>query len=133
LEVRKYRAEDGKELYKTLKNLVPPGSAIWVSPDPLLINAENFSILREFSVSKAVPLYVPTRGLAESGGTVSISVSFEEMGRLAAEISGRILAGGKVPEVVYPDKVEVSLNREAAGKAGLNPQKKALDGVSVFN
>lgn len=133
LEVHMYKAADGKELYKTLKNQVPPGSAVWVSPDPMLINSENFSILKDFSFSRAVPLYVPTRGLAESGGTISISVSFEEMGRLTAEIAGEILKGKEIPDVIYPAVVEVSLNRGAAGKAGLKLTEKALEGVNVFN
>lgn len=133
LEVRPFRAEDGKELYKTLRDRVPPDSAIWVSPDPLLINVENFAILKEYSFAKAVPLYVPTRGLAEGGGAVSISVGFAEMGRIAAEVTRKLLEGGNVPKVVYPEKVEVSLNRAAARRSGLNPSKKALEGVAVFN
>jgi putative ABC transport system substrate-binding protein len=120
IQVRLYKTSDGKQLENALRNYVPSGGAVWIPPDPLLINVENFGIIKRRSAADAIPVYVPTEGLAESGGTASISVSFEEMGRLAAEMARKVLAGESVPAVVYSTYAAVAVNRAAALACGLD-------------
>jgi len=120
IQVRLYQTSDGKQLENALRNYVPKGGAVWIPPDPLLINVENFGIIKKRSAADAIAVYVPTEGLAGSGGTVSVSVSFEDMGRLAAETARKVLAGESVPAMVYSTSAAVAVNRAAARACGLD-------------
>ncbi|OGR44171.1 MAG: hypothetical protein A2X28_01340 [Elusimicrobia bacterium GWA2_56_46] len=126
LEVRSYQTADGSVLSSALRTGVVIGSSIWIPPDPLLINSENFEILRGYSVKNSVPLYVPTEGLAGNGGTVSIAPSFEEIGRLAGEASISLLEGRSVPDNIYPEKLEIVINAASARQCGID-----LSGIKI--
>lgn len=93
--------------------------ALWLSPDPLLVNSQSFSILREFSWSNDIPFYAPTAGLVEKGAVASVSTSFREIGRTAAMAVQRALAGTLSQGEVYPERSEVIVNMTAAANAGL--------------
>ena len=101
--------------------------ALWLLPDPLLIGAQSLSALKEFSWSNQIPLYVPTAGLVEQGGTASISSSFREIGRAAAIAAGHALAGEPIQGALYPEKPEVTLSVTSAEKTGLKIPSRALE------
>jgi ABC-type uncharacterized transport system substrate-binding protein len=107
--------------------------ALWLPPDPLLINAQNFSVLKTFCWSNNIPFYAPTAGLVEQGAVASVSSSFREIGRAAGRVARRVLLG-KIPEqVVYPDVVEVTLNLTAAANSKLQiPQEVRLKADRVL-
>lgn len=93
--------------------------ALWLPPDPLLINAQSFAILREFSRANDVPLYAPTAGFVAEGAVASVAVSFVQVGQKAAALVEQLLAGETLPQNVYPEECEISLNLEAAADSGL--------------
>lgn len=128
IEVAAYKAENSRELGRILRKDFE-AEAVWITPDPLLVNFDNFEILKRFSGEEKVPLYVPTESLAEKGAAVSISVGFEEMGRSAAEAVKGFLEGRPVYGIVYPEKVEIAVNIESARKCGIDISEKRLPGV----
>ncbi|MDD2805843.1 MAG: hypothetical protein PHV33_09830 [Elusimicrobiales bacterium] len=107
--------ESGDKLPAVLRRLTGAADAIWLLPDPALVTEENFTMLRDFSRGGRLPLYVPTEGLARSGGTAAIYAGFGDMGRAAAEA----VSGAAAGPVVYPDKASVYVNREEAARLGL--------------
>lgn len=92
---------------------------VWLPPDPVLINARSFALLKAFCQANRMPLYVPTSGLVEQGAVASISCSFREMGRTAGKAAREALLGNVRPGVSYPEVVETTLNLNAATNVGL--------------
>lgn len=120
VEVVGQRLETAEELPERLRELNDQGiDALWVPPDPLLIDARSFALLKEFSRANDVPFYAPTAGFVAEGAVASVAVSFAQIGREAAWLVEKVLAGEEVPRNVYPEECEISLNLESAAAAGL--------------
>lgn len=109
-----------------LREIAGKSDAIWLAPDPKLVNPESFAAIRQFSGDHSVPFYAPTSGLAAAGASAAVSVGPEDVGRQAAEMTRRALAGEPLEELVYPGKVIVTINVPAAAKSGLTPSAEAL-------
>lgn len=128
LEVVAEQLRDPGQLPDSLRRLIGKGvEALWLPPDPLLINAGSFAVLREFSRANKIPLYAPTAGFAEEGAVAAVGVSFAQNGRTAAEAVLEILAGREVPAEIYPDECEITLNLGAAAAAGLRFSPETQD------
>jgi hypothetical protein len=116
-----------EDLPNRLRSLQGQTDALWVPPDPLLVNDENLVLLEQFSTSARIPFYSPIAGLTEKGAVATLSSNYGEIGRSAALAVQSILAGSRVPAEVYPEKIEVVINLQAAQKAGLSIDKAVLD------
>ena len=120
LEVIAERVGGMEDLPDRLRKLLQHGvEGIWLPPDPLLINARSFALLKALCWSNDIPFYVPTAGLVEQGAVAAISVSFREVGRAAGRVARQVLSGERVPWVVYPEVVEMTVNLTAAAAVGL--------------
>ncbi|MCC7263725.1 MAG: hypothetical protein IT369_14520 [Candidatus Latescibacteria bacterium] len=121
LAIAAEQLRDPDQLPDSLRRLIGRRvEALWVPPDPLLINAGSFAVLREFSRANKIPLYAPTAGFAEEGAVAAVGVSFAQNGRTAAETALAVLAGREVAPEVYPDECEITLNLGAAAEIGLH-------------
>lgn len=109
-----------------LRELHGKVDAIWLSPDPMLINAKNFEIIKQFSYANRIPFYAPTQGLAEQGAPAGVSVAFAEMGRTMAGAVKTVLRGEKASAEVYSAKLSVCVNRTAAAAAALSVPPEVL-------
>lgn len=122
-------AGDGvtEDIPSALRALVSPKpDAVWLAPDPKLVTPESFQAIVQFSWDNDVPFYAPTRGLAQAGASASVYVSPEEIGRVAADLARRALAGETLPRIVYPEKTSIVVNVGSARKAGLRADPAAL-------
>jgi hypothetical protein len=113
------RLKNADELPSRLRELKGKTDALWLPPDPLLINAGNFDIIKHFSYDNDIPFYAPTDGLAAQGATAAVSVSYEEIGRMMAAAAKGALGGSASPNELYSDRVRVCVNRAAAAEAEL--------------
>ncbi|MCM2266562.1 MAG: hypothetical protein NDI60_02165 [Elusimicrobiales bacterium] len=93
--------------------------AFWLPPDPLLLTPENLMIMRDFSWDNGIPFYGSTKGMTREGAAASIGVSFKDMGETAARAVLALRAGEKLPEIIFPPAVELTLNASAARKCKL--------------
>lgn len=117
--VRAERIEDPAELPARVRAFEGPADAFWVMPDPLLVTAQNFAVLREYSQASRTPFYAPTEGLAERGATATLAASFRESGRTAASaLKARL--NGVAAAHVHPARLTVTVNAAAARAAGLD-------------
>ncbi len=127
IEIFNEHLESAKDLPEHLRALMKQDiDALWLPPDPLLINPQSISVIREFSWSNDIPFYAPTSGLAQSGATASVAPSFRQIGAAAALEVRRILAGGPIQQDVYPTQIEITVNEVSAGQAGLSLAPAAL-------
>lgn len=100
--------------------------AIWLSPDPLLLNATTLPIFAEFSRSNHVPLLVPTGGLVNQGATAAVGSSFREFGRLAGSAAQKALSNESQNAMLYSSNVEIVIGKTAAEQVGLNIPEQTM-------
>ena len=122
-------AEEG-DIPDQMRALYGRADALWLPPDPLVINESNFLLFRDFSLANRVPLYVPIPSLAERGATASVGVGFRAVGRAAARVAKQALAGGDAPLLSFPEPAETTLNSRSAAKVGLSVDAGTLKGLT---
>jgi hypothetical protein len=120
------RVSEASDIPEALRTQSAKADALWLGPDPRLINPETFQTIKQFSWDNALPFYVPTAGLAAAGAAAAISISTQEMGHQVSELSRQALSGALLPEIVYPEKTVLTINPESAGKAGLKIAPETL-------
>ena len=108
------RVSPPARLPEFLRGLHGKADALWLMPDPALVNEGNFAVLREYASAEKVPLLAPIEGLAERGAAATIAVTFREMGRVAAGTLRARLDGRAEPEFVRAGRVNVTVNAAAA-------------------
>ena len=128
VEVLSERLESADDLPAALRRLRGKADALWLPPDPLLINARNFDIIKRYAYDNDVPFYVPTEALAEKGAAAAVSVGYSDAGRAAAAAARAVLTGKPPTEDVFAG-ARVSVNRSAAAECGLVLPAVALKGV----
>lgn len=107
--------------------------ALWLPPDPLLINAQSLLMIKTFCWANDIPFYVPTAGLVKQGAVGAVACSFRTMGRTAGQVTRQVLEGGQYESVVYPTQVEIILSRTAASNSGVViPAQMWQDAVQVL-
>jgi len=119
LEVTVVKVPGPEDMPALLRAALDEADAFWLPPDPLMVTPENLMIMREFSWSNAIPFYGSTKGMPREGAAASIGVNFKDMGVAAAGAALRLAAGEKIPELVFPQAVELTLNSGAAKKCRL--------------
>ncbi|MBI3804889.1 MAG: hypothetical protein HY282_14120 [Nitrospirae bacterium] len=133
IEILSEQLGDPKDLPERLRALYTKIDAVWLTPDPILVTLRNFSILKEFSWSNAIPFYVPIAGLVEQGATASVSADFREIGRTAAMAVKQVLADKRIQGTFYPMQAEVVLHPRMAQWLGLeivqNPPEERKKGL----
>ncbi len=123
------RVSPASRLPARLRELSGKADALWLMPDPALVNEEAFAVLREYAAAEKLAFLAPTEGLAERGATATIAVTFRDMGRAAAASLRARMDGRVEPEAVRVAHVTVTLNASAARAAGLEPRRTAADKV----
>ncbi|MDE2142090.1 MAG: hypothetical protein KGJ84_06745 [Elusimicrobia bacterium] len=121
------RISDPALLPGRLRSLSAPADALWLMPDPALVNEANFAILREYASAARVPFLAPTDGLAEKGATATVAATFRDVGRAAAAALRARLRGERTQDPVHPDRLVVTVNATAARAVGMD--LKAAEGV----
>lgn len=129
IRVSTRRLRDKRELPKALRAIRRKPDAIWLPPDPGIIDAQSFRTLKEYCRTHDVPLYVPTAGLVRRGAAASVSSSLRDIGAAAADAVRRILAGEAVPGDVHPVRATTTVNPAAAREMGLEFTPEALRGA----
>jgi hypothetical protein len=132
IELQAVRLERQDSLPDYLRGLLDQQvDALWLPPDPLLINARNMLVLKEFCWSNDIPFYVPSASLVQQGAVGSVAISFRDIGRTAGEVVRQLLAGQHPPRRVYPQRAQVVVNRTAAARSGLELPQSITDHVDA--
>jgi hypothetical protein len=119
IEVETVRVEDTDELPELLRRSLGKMDAFWLPPDPIMITPESLMIFREFSWDNGVPYYASSKAMAREGATASVSISFRDIGAAAARAAAAVDSGDKQDQVVFLEKAEITLNKTAAARCGI--------------
>lgn len=112
------RVGSPREVPGKLRVLVRKVDALWVPPDPRVLDAGSLTALQTFSWDNDVPLFVSSPGLSERGAVASIHVPYRALGRTAA-LAAREALAGRVRSRYFADEIVETSNPEAARQTGL--------------
>ncbi len=106
--------------------------AIWLPPDPLLLTPSTLRIFTSFAWGNAVPLYGSTRGMTREGAAASVGVSFKVIGMAAAEAARKAEAGEPLPDIIYPESEDLTLNASSARRCGLRFSRELVESAEYL-
>ncbi|MFI5361022.1 MAG: ABC transporter substrate binding protein [Elusimicrobiota bacterium] len=126
IEIDAVRIADPGGVPDALRGLAPKPDALWLAPDPELINPVSFQTIKQFSWDNGIPFYAPTAGLTAAGAAAAVSITPQEIGREDADLSRQALTGKALPDFAVSNTAELTVNPESAAKAGLKLTPEAL-------
>jgi len=132
IKVSAHKVTESASLPALLRKTRGEADAFWLPPDPLLISPETLLIFTEFSLGNALPMYTTTKGMVREGACASVGISFAESGAAAAAAAKALRAGAPVPDLVFPAKIEITLNASSAKRCGLRFSPEILDEASYL-
>lgn len=89
------RASDGPEAIRLLRRAATSIDAIWLTPDPDVHTAQLFQYALTLQLRNALPVIGATRQQVRSGALLAVEVDPRDVGRRAAAIATRLLAGDR--------------------------------------
>jgi len=118
--VAEVNAASAAELKNTLHSLVERSDVIIATESSIV--CQNFKQVITCSREHSIPVVSTTPGSAAKGALVSLEVSPEEQGQLAAEIAVRILEGATPDNLslLKPRRINLVVNMQSAQKMGLS-------------
>ncbi|MSP63909.1 MAG: hypothetical protein EXR72_26905 [Myxococcales bacterium] len=120
------RAPDGPRAVRELHRIVatsPSVDALWLAPDLDVLTSQLFQYALTLEIQRALPIAAPTRHQVKSGALLSIDADPRAVGRQAAEITNRLLAGEPIESLRasgHTGSLELSVNADVARRLGAN-------------
>jgi len=102
-----------------VRSLVGRVDALWLVPDPTLINAETFKFLVQTSFESKLPLIAYSQAMVKAGALLAVEAGYEEMGKRAGSV-GRRLLSGEASATPEPPEGALYVNRRSAGLLGVS-------------
>jgi len=120
------KLDSSDDLPDHLRRLGPLVNALWIPPDPLVITANNYRLIKAFCQANHMPLYVPTVELVESGVVAGVAPSFKQVGEAAGQTAKKMLEGTLAYEKIFPESAVVAVNLPTAEACGLRMTEAQL-------
>ncbi|MBI4376550.1 MAG: hypothetical protein HY549_08880 [Elusimicrobia bacterium] len=92
--------------------------ALWIPLDPVVANKLAFKGLVSFSLKNRLPLIVPSISLLRGGGLLSLSMSYQEIGKQLGLQAQAILSGGSARVRLSASDADVAVNMNTAKALG---------------
>jgi ABC-type uncharacterized transport system substrate-binding protein len=132
LELRLIERElrSGRDVPRALRTLLEGAEAVdalWLPPDPLLLEAETRRYVMSEALKAGKPVYTFSPALLAEGALASVGPGAASIGGLAADLVDRLAAGdtGVHGQILWPAG-ELSINRRIAGQLGVDVPMGAL-------
>ena len=129
------RASDGPHAVRELHRIIeqsPSIDALWLAPDVDVLTSQLFQYALTLEIERGLPIAAPTRQLVRSGALLSIDADPRAVGRKAAEIANRLLAGEEASFVEGTGRaggLELIVNADVARRLGVTPAGLAALGA----
>jgi ABC-type uncharacterized transport system substrate-binding protein len=118
-----------KDVPTTLRSLLHGAEAVdavWIPPDPVLMDAELRRFLLSETTKSGKPVYASAGSLVVEGALVSNGPDFASIGELAGDLVNRLAAGEKGRMEMLVPRGELVINRKMASKLGIEVSADAL-------
>jgi putative tryptophan/tyrosine transport system substrate-binding protein len=121
-----------KDFAGAVRSLVGRVDALWLVPDPSLINAETFKFLVQTSFESKLPLVAYSQAMVKAGALLAVEAEYADMGKRAGA-TGRKLLGGDANATPEPPDGALYVNRRSAGLLGVTlPDAVRAQAAQVF-
>jgi ABC-type uncharacterized transport system substrate-binding protein len=118
-----------KDVPGTLRSMLQGAEAvdaIWIPPDPVLMDTEMRRFLLAETAKSGKPVYASTGTLVAEGALVSNGPDFGSIGELVGELINRLAAGEKGRLEMLVPRGELVINKKMASKLGIDVSPDAL-------
>jgi ABC-type uncharacterized transport system substrate-binding protein len=125
---------DLDDLKHALKEREVDYDAVWMVPDPVVVNRASFDFMRDTLRAAKKPLLTTvSEKFTRAGALMSVSADFKGMGSLAALLAYRVLKQGQLVASVglrppVGAKLSINLSVAAEQKIALSPQVMMMVG-----
>ena len=108
---------------------------MWMLPDLTVITPETVEFLMLFSIENRIPVITFSDKYLEMGALMSISISADDIGAQAWDMTEMVLSGKDIRTISGIDarKAEITFNQRAAKKLGIDFSKKFAGQIKVIN
>jgi putative ABC transport system substrate-binding protein len=113
--------QSAKQVASSLASMKETVDALWMIPDPYVLNSQTIKAFLHYSVTYHLPLISFAEKYLDIGASIVVAASVDTMGRQAAQMVLQILRGGNsaVMEPRYPGQVEVLYNHSLLKRLGI--------------
>jgi len=121
---------DAREVRSALAEIADGIDALWLMPDPRLINAEMFNYLLVFTLEHKIALFGFLDSFTQAGALASVAPDYEEIGRRAARMALDLLSKPAEARVPVPAPSSspgvLSVNVKTAKRLGVDVPQSSL-------
>jgi len=119
IEYKEYSAADSNEIQSVVTKAVSDCNALYVPTDNVM--AANVDIIKNITVPAKIPVIAGEEGIC-AGGLATLSISYTDIGKSAADMAYDILVNkknpGKMP-IQFATATTKEYNADIAGKLGI--------------
>ena len=132
IEVVSVPIQSSLDLQKAMTDLMGKVDAMWIPPDPSLNSEEVIKYIGSKSLENKIPCVGPSDRYVRSGAVFSYSVDTIETGRIAGEMTNKILEGTPISKVPVQEiqRPKIIINLKAANLLGLQIPQNLQDAAS---
>lgn len=117
------RAADGPHAVVELRRIGGTVDALWLAPDLDVLTGQVFEYALSLEIQRAIPLAAVTRQQVKTGALLAIDADPHAVGRQAAEIVNRLLAGEDARTLAdsgQTGSLELTVNADVARRLGVD-------------
>lgn len=104
LTVVREQVTSRRDVAGAARSLADKIDVLWLVPDVTVVSGETFKFLVELSFQTQVPIMGFSEAMTRAGALLSVEATYADMGRKAAALARRLLAGGSAATEA-PDSV----------------------------
>lgn len=121
IESQTFTAADSNEIQAVITKAVDGFDAVYIPTDNVF--ASNMEIVKNVTVPAKIPVFAGEENMCKSGGLITLSISYEELGKKAADMAYEILVNGKNPAEMpieyVTDNLTAKYNADIAEQLGI--------------
>ncbi len=128
------RAVDGPHALRELHRIAPFVDALWLAPDLDVMTPQVFQYALTLEIQRLIPVAAVTRQQVKSGALLAIDADPHAVGRQAAEIANRLLAGEAFERLAASQQtgsLELTVNGEVARRLAVDVAALAALGARI--
>ena len=135
LEIIGFEASSAKKLQTGLKFIGKKADALLAIPDQTVYSGKTAKQVLLFTFRNRIPFVGLSTPWVKAGALYALEADYRDLGRQAAEVIRKNLAGASSPEAItYPQKISYKINKKSIDHLHLEIDPALINGASkVFN
>lgn len=128
IELVSHEVHSSRDVLPLVKNMKGEIDAFWMLPDVTVVTPETIEYLLLFSLNNRIPVLTFSDKYVEMGALMALDIEPVDLGRQAAELARKVLAGIPVDTIPRSDPrgAVLTVNLKIARKLGIPLREEAL-------